>query len=63
MKLNIAVLPGDGIGPEIMTQALNVTKAVSDKFAHELTYKEAVVGACAIDATVIHIRKRHMSFV
>lgn len=51
MKLNIAVLPGDGIGPEIMTQALNVTKAVSDKFGHELTYKEAVVGACAIDAT------------
>lgn len=50
MKLNIAVLPGDGIGPEIMTQALNVTKAVSDKFGHELTYKEAVVGACAIDA-------------
>ncbi|MDD4778847.1 MAG: 3-isopropylmalate dehydrogenase [Fermentimonas sp.] len=51
MKLNIAVLPGDGIGPEIMTQALNITKAVCNKFGHELTYKEAVVGACAIDAT------------
>ena len=51
MKLNIAVLPGDGIGPEIMTQALNVTKAVSVKFGHDFTYKEAVVGACAIDAT------------
>ena len=51
MKLNIAVLPGDGIGPEIMKQALNITKAVCNKFGHELTYKEAIVGACAIDST------------
>lgn len=51
MKLNIALLPGDGIGPEIMTQALNVTKAVCEKFGHELTYKEAIVGARAIDET------------
>lgn len=49
MKLNIAVLAGDGIGPEITTQALNVTKAVCEKFGHELSYKEALVGACAID--------------
>ncbi|HBX45456.1 MAG TPA: 3-isopropylmalate dehydrogenase [Porphyromonadaceae bacterium] len=51
MKLNIAVLPGDGIGPEIMKQALNVTQTVSDKFHHELSYQEAVVGAVAIDET------------
>jgi len=50
MKMNIAVLPGDGIGPEIIEQALNVTKAVCEKFGHELTYKTALVGACAIDA-------------
>ncbi len=50
MKLNIVVLPGDGIGPEIMAQALSVTKAVCDKFGHELTYNQAVVGASAIDA-------------
>ena len=31
-SLNIAVLPGDGIGPEIVEQALNVTKAVCEKF-------------------------------
>ncbi len=49
MKLNIAVLPGDGIGPEIVEQALNVTKAVCEKFGHELTYKFGIVGACAID--------------
>ena len=49
MKLNIAVLAGDGIGPEIMKQALDVTKAVSKKYGHDLSYKEAIVGACAID--------------
>lgn len=51
MKLNIAILPGDGIGPEIITQALEVTKAICTKFNHELTYKEALVGAIAIDKT------------
>jgi 3-isopropylmalate dehydrogenase len=50
MKLNIAVLPGDGIGPEITKQALNVVKAIVQKFGHELTYEYALVGACAIDA-------------
>lgn len=49
MKLNIAVLAGDGIGPEIMKQALDVTKAVSKKYGHDLSYKEAILGACAID--------------
>lgn len=51
MKLNIAVLPGDGIGPEIIAQALEVTKAICAKFNHELTFKEALVGAIAIDKT------------
>ncbi|MDR0683096.1 MAG: 3-isopropylmalate dehydrogenase [Dysgonamonadaceae bacterium] len=50
MKLKIAVLSGDGIGPEIVTQALEVTKTVCKKFGHELTFKEAFVGAVAIDA-------------
>ena len=50
MKLKIAILPGDGIGPEIMEQALNVTRAVCEKFNHEATFTEAIVGACAIDA-------------
>ena len=51
MKLNIAVLPGDGIGPEVVEQALNATIAVCEKFNHELSYKHALVGACAIDET------------
>jgi len=51
MNLNIAVLPGDGIGPEIVNQALKVVKAVCRKFGHELKYSEAFIGAVAIDAT------------
>ena len=51
MKLKIAVLPGDGIGPEIVAQALAVTKAICEKYNHELIYEEGLVGASAIDAT------------
>ena len=50
MKLNIAVLPGDGIGPEIMTQGVAVANAVAERFGHKLTYREALCGAAAIDA-------------
>jgi 3-isopropylmalate dehydrogenase len=50
-KINIAVLPGDGIGPEIVEQALNVTKSICTKFGHSLSYEYGIVGACAIDAT------------
>ena len=51
MELKIAVLAGDGIGPEIMEQALAVTKAVCAKKGHTLSLKEGIVGACGIDAT------------
>ncbi|GHT37985.1 3-isopropylmalate dehydrogenase [Bacteroidia bacterium] len=51
MKLKIAVLPGDGIGPEIIEQGMKAVTAVCNKFGHELSYKEALVGAAAIDAT------------
>ncbi|MDR1357180.1 MAG: 3-isopropylmalate dehydrogenase [Tannerellaceae bacterium] len=50
MKLNIALLPGDGIGPEIIEQGLKVIKAVCSAFGHEPDFKEALVGAAAIDA-------------
>ncbi len=49
MKLNIAVLPGDGIGPEIIEVALNATKAICEKFGHELHYEYGLCGATAID--------------
>lgn len=47
--MNIAVLPGDGIGPEIVEVALNVTKAVCEKYGYELNYEYAICGATAID--------------
>ena len=49
MKLKLAVLPGDGIGPEIMEQGIAVTKAICEKFGHELSYEYAICGADAID--------------
>lgn len=50
MKLKIAVLAGDGIGPEISVQGVAVTKAVCEKFGHEVSFEEALCGAAAIDA-------------
>ena len=50
MKLNIAILPGDGIGPEIMKQGVAVLNAIAQKFNHQFSYEEALVGAVAIDA-------------
>lgn len=50
MKLNIAVLAGDGIGPEISKQGMAVMAAVCKKFGHEVNFTEALVGAAAIDA-------------
>ena len=50
MKLKIAVLAGDGIGPEISAEGVKVMKAVCSKFGHQVTFTEALCGAAAIDA-------------
>jgi len=50
MEKKIAVIRGDGIGPEIMTQALAVLDAVAARFGHTFTYEEAPMGGNAIDA-------------
>lgn len=50
MNLKIAVLPGDGIGPEIVDQALKSVASVCTKFGHTFTTEQALVGACAIDS-------------
>ena len=49
MKKNIAVIRGDGIGPEIVNQALLVLDKVAEKFGHEFTYTDVDMGGCAID--------------
>jgi len=50
MKLNIALLAGDGIGPEVIDQAVKVSDAVAQKFGHEINWQPALTGAAAIDA-------------
>ena len=50
MNKHICVLPGDGIGPEVTTQALRVLDAVGRKFGHTFTRQEALIGGAAIDA-------------
>lgn len=50
MKLKIAVLPGDGIGPEISEQGVKILNAVAERFGDEFTYTYALCGAAAIDA-------------
>ncbi len=51
MKLKIAVLAGDGIGPEISRVGVNVMKAVGKKFGHDFEFKEGLAGASAIRKT------------
>lgn len=51
MDMNIVLLPGDGIGPEITEQAVAVLQKVADKFGHTITLTEELIGGCAIDAT------------
>ncbi len=49
MHFKIAVLPGDGIGPEISVQGVDVMSAICKKFGHTVDYEYGVVGAVAID--------------
>ncbi len=51
MKLNIAVLPGDGIGPEVIAQAVKVLKAIAMEFNHIFTFETGLVGGASIDRT------------
>jgi len=51
MKKRIAVLPGDGIGPEVTKQAKKVLGVIADRFGHEFEYKKGLVGAIAIEET------------
>ena len=50
MKLGIALLKGDGIGPEIVESAVDVLKAVAKKYGHEFTFTPYLIGGAAIDA-------------
>ncbi len=49
MKKNIAVIPGDGIGPEIVREAKKVLDTVAKKYGHEFSYTQLLMGGCSID--------------
>src|SRR6478736_2858057 len=51
MRAAITVLPGDGIGPEVVTQATRVLAAVGERWGHVFTTREALIGGAAIDQT------------
>ncbi len=51
MKANITLLPGDGIGPEVVAEAQKILDAVADRFGHNFNYKEARIGGIALDET------------
>ena len=50
MKATIAILPGDGIGPEVTAEAVKVLNAIAAKFGHELDMPEGLIGGVALDA-------------
>ena len=49
MNKKITVLPGDGIGPEIVDEAIKVLNKISDKFGHNFNYTYVDIGGCSID--------------
>lgn len=49
--MRIALLPGDGIGPEVTAEAVNVLKAVGQRFGHSFEFGSGLIGGCAIDET------------
>lgn len=51
MEMNIALLKGDGIGPEIVESAVEVLKATGEKYGHTFNFTPYLIGGCAIDAT------------
>jgi 3-isopropylmalate dehydrogenase len=51
MEFDIVVLPGDGIGPEVIAEALNVLRAVGEKFGHSFHVHDGLIGGIAIDTS------------
>ena len=49
MKANIVLLPGDGIGPEIVAEAIRVLETIASKYGHTFKYAEHLIGGCSMD--------------
>lgn len=51
MNSHIVTLPGDGIGPDVTNEAVRVLKCVAERFGHQFTFEQQLIGGCAIDET------------
>lgn len=60
MEKNITLLKGDGIGPEIVDQAVKVLDAVAKKYGHKFNYTEVDIGGCSIDKFGVPITEEGM---
>ena len=49
LEFNITLLPGDGIGPEVVTEAVRVLEVIAQRCSHSFTYEERLMGGCSID--------------
>ena len=61
MEKNITLLKGDGIGPEIVNQAVKVLDAVAEKYGHKFNYTEVDIGGCSIDKFGVPITDEGMA--
>ena len=61
MEKNITLLKGDGIGPEIVNQAVKVLDAVAEKYGHKFNYTEVDIGGCSIDKFGVPITEEGMA--
>lgn len=63
MNFNIALLRGDGIGPEIVDSAVAVLHKIGEKYGHTFNCTPYLIGGCAIDATGIPLPKETIDAV
>ena len=63
MKKTIAVLPGDGIGPEVTTAAVKVLQVIARRFNHTFDVSYGLIGGAAIDEQNNPLPKKQLSFV
>lgn len=61
MKYNIAVIPGDGIGPEIVTEAKKILDKIGEKYEHQFEYTEVLMGGVSIDATGVPLTEEALA--
>lgn len=59
MNFNVAVIKGDGIGPEIVEQAVRVLDAAAEKSGHKFTYKQILMGGASIDVYGKLLQRKH----